>query len=676
MTKDEAKKRIELLRKEIEKYRYAYHVLDQSLISDEALDSLKKELFDLEQQYPEFITPDSPTQRVGGKPLKFFKKVRHEVPMISLNDAFSQDDMRDWYERLSKLVPEKSRLDFYCEHKFDGLAISLIYKNGIFNLGSTRGDGKIGEDVTQNLKTIESIPLRLRETRVLPEIVEVRGEVLLTKKEFERINKEQAAKGLPLYANPRNVAAGSVRQLDPQITASRHLVFYAYDLITDLGAKTHEEKHLILRDLGFKTHTDNKRVKTLEEIFQIHDELAKIRERLPYEIDGLVVIVNDNKLFESLGTVGKAPRGAIAYKFPPKEVTTIVKDIVVQVGRTGVLTPVAILEPKEVGGVVVSRSTLHNKEEIKKLGLKIGDTVIISRAGDVIPQVIKVLPHLRTGKEKEFKMPQFCPICHAKTVVDKGGIIVRCPNKKCPARFAERLYHFVGKGAFEMKGIGPKIINRLLDEGLIQDAADLFDLKEGDIAILERYGEKSSQNIIKAINDNKKISFNRFLYSLSIPHLGEKNALLLARYLQTKIPQAQDATLRLEDLIKLGSSLTVNELAQIEDFGPVITEAIVQWFQDKTNIEFLKKLATKGVIILAVPSETSKQFQGLTFVFTGELKTLTREQAKEAVINRGGEVSENVSKKTSFVVVGENPGSKYEKAQKLGVQIISEAEFL
>lgn len=676
MTKEEAKKRIELLRREIEKYRYAYHVLDQSLISDEALDSLKKELFDLEQQYPELITPDSPTQRVGGKPLKFFKKVRHEVPMISLNDAFSQDDMRDWYERLLKLVSEKARLDFYCEHKFDGLAISLIYKNGIFNLGSTRGDGKIGEDVTQNLKTIESIPLRLRETRVLPEIVEVRGEVLLTKKEFERINREQAAKGLSLYANPRNVAAGSVRQLDPQVTASRHLVFYAYDLITDLGAKTHEEKHLILKDLGFKTHTDNKRVKTLEEIFEIHDQLAKIRERLPYEIDGLVVIVNDNKLFESLGTVGKAPRGAIAYKFPPKEVTTIVKDIVVQVGRTGVLTPVAILEPKEVGGVVVSRSTLHNKEEIKKLGLKIGDTVIISRAGDVIPQVIKVLPHLRTGKEKEFKMPQFCPICHAKTVVDKGGIIVRCPNKKCPARFEEKLYHFVGKGAFEMKGIGPKIINRLLDEGLIQDASDLFDLKEGDIAVLERYGEKSSQNIIKAINDNKKIPFNRFLYSLSIPHLGEKNALLLARYLQTKIPQAQDATLRLEDLIKLGSSLTVNELAQIEDFGPVITEAIAQWFQDKANIEFLKKLAKKGVIILAVPSETSKQFQGLTFVFTGELKTLTREQAKEAVINRGGEVSENVSKKTSFVVVGENPGSKYEKAQKLGVQIISEAEFL
>lgn len=676
MTKEEAKKRIELLRREIEKYRYAYHVLDQSLISDEALDSLKKELFDLEQQYPELITPDSPTQRVGGKPLKFFKKVRHEVPMISLNDAFSQDDMRDWYERLLKLVPEKARLDFYCEHKFDGLAISLIYKNGIFNLGSTRGDGKIGEDVTQNLKTIESIPLRLRETRVLPEIVEVRGEVLLTKKEFERINREQAAKGLSLYANPRNVAAGSVRQLDPQVTASRHLVFYAYDLITDLGAKTHEEKHLILKDLGFKTHTDNKRVKTLEEIFEIHDQLAKIRERLPYEIDGLVVIVNDNKLFESLGTVGKAPRGAIAYKFPPKEVTTIVKDIVVQVGRTGVLTPVAILEPKEVGGVVVSRSTLHNKEEIKKLGLKIGDTVIISRAGDVIPQVIKVLPHLRTGKEKEFKMPQFCPICHAKTVVDKGGIIVRCPNKKCPARFEEKLYHFVGKGAFEMKGIGPKIINRLLDEGLIQDASDLFDLKEGDIAVLERYGEKSSQNIIKAINDNKKIPFSRFLYSLSIPHLGEKNALLLARYLQTKMPQTQDATLRIDDLIKLGSSLTVNELAQIKDFGPVITEAIVQWFQDKTNTEFLKKLAAKGVSILAVPNEVSKQFQGLTFVFTGELKTMTRDQAKEAVINRGGEVSENVSKKTSFVVVGENPGSKYQKAQKLGVQIISETEFL
>ncbi|MGC8651286.1 MAG: NAD-dependent DNA ligase LigA, partial [Minisyncoccia bacterium] len=498
MTKEEAKKRIEVLRKEIEKYRYAYHVLDQSLISDEALDSLKKELFDLEQQYPELITPDSPTQRVGGEPLKFFKKVRHEIPMISLNDAFSEEDMKDWYERVIKLLkPEQiKQIEFYCEHKFDGLAISLVYENGVFKVGSTRGNGQIGEDVTQNLKTVESIPLRLNDKdfidKGLPKIVEVRGEMLLTKEEFQKINQEQIDKGLPAYANPRNVAAGSIRQLNPKITASRHLVFYAYDLMTDFGETTHEEKHIILRKLGFKTHLDNQRVDSLEKVFKIHNDLYKKRETLPYEIDGLVVIINNNKIFEELGTVGKAPRGAIAYKFPSKEATTIVEGIIVQVGRTGVLTPVAILKPVSVGGTTITRSTLHNKEEIKRLGLKIGDTVIVNRAGDVIPQISKVLPHLRTGQEKIFVMPQKCPICHTNVIEDKGGIIVRCPNKNCPARSQEKLYHFVGKGAFEMKGIGPKIINRLLDEGLIQDASDLFDLKEGDIKVLERYGEKSS----------------------------------------------------------------------------------------------------------------------------------------------------------------------------------------
>ena len=686
MIKDEAEKRIEVLKREIEKYRYAYHVLNQSLISDEALDSLKKELFDLEQQYPELITPDSPTQRVGGEPLKFFKKVKHEVPMISLNDAFSEKDMKDWYERIKKLVdPEQSRrINFYCEHKFDGLAVSLEYENGILKIGSTRGDGKIGEEVTQNLKTVESIPLRLQDkdftTKNFPKKIEVRGEVLLTKKEFQKINQEQAKKGLTMYANPRNVAAGSIRQLDPKITASRHLVFYAYDLITDFGEKTHEEKHLILKKLGFKTHLDNQRVDTLEKVFKIHDNLYKQREKLPYEIDGLVVIVNNNKLFESLGTVGKAPRGAIAYKFPPKEATTIVEDIIVQVGRTGVFTPVAILKPVEVSGVTISRSTLHNKEEIKRLGLKIGDTVIVSRAGDVIPQVIKALPHLRTGKEKNFTMPKNCPICQTKAVEDEGGIIVRCPNKKCPARSQERLYHFVGKGAFEMKGIGPKIINRLLDEGLIQDASDLFDLEEGDISVLERYGEKSSQNIIKTIKAHKKILLNRFLYSLSILHLGEENAVILAQYLQKKIHPEKalpaQAGISIQNLLKIGSSLKLEELMQIPSFGPKISQAIGDWFQDKNNLNFLKKLDSKGIIILPVVIETTGKLKGLTFIFTGVLTSMSREKAKAEVIKRGGKITESVSSKTDYVVAGENPGSKYEKAKELGVKIITEAEFL
>ncbi|MGC8851837.1 MAG: NAD-dependent DNA ligase LigA [Minisyncoccia bacterium] len=685
LNKKEAQKRIELLKKEIEKYRYAYHVLDQSLIPDEVLDSLKKELYDLEQQYPDLITPDSPTQRVGGEPLKEFKKVKHEIPMISLNDAFSEEDMRDWYERITKLIaPEDiKKLQFYCEHKFDGLAISLIYEDGIFKVGSTRGDGYTGEDVTQNLKTIESIPLRLRleETKneypqfKITKQIEVRGEVLLTKKEFNRINEEQKKLGLPIYANPRNVAAGSVRQLDPKVTASRKLEFFAYDLISDVGARTHEEKHRFLQALGFKTHNkDNKLVNDLEEVFKAHDELYKMRDSLPYEIDGMVVIINDNKLFEMLGTVGKAPRGAIAYKFPPRETTTIVEDIIVQVGRTGVLTPVAILKPVNIGGVTVSKATLHNKEEIKRLGLKIGDTVIVTRAGDVIPQIEKVLPNLRSGKEKEFKMPTRCPICNTPVIEDKGGIIVYCPNKNCPARFQEKIYHFVSKNAFDIKGVGPKIINRLLDEGLIQDASDLFDLKEGDIKALERYGEKSSQNIIKSINEHKEIPLNRFLYSLSILHLGEENATILANYLQEKY--FKDKPLNIINLIEIGTNLKKEDLENIHSFGKVIIQSIIDWFKDRNNIKFLQKLAKKGIILLPVSPVQSNILKGLTFVFTGELESMSRDEAKAEVKKRGGKVLESVSSKTNFVVVGKNPGSKYEKAKELKVKIINEKEFL
>ncbi len=692
ISKEEAKERIEKLKKEIEKYRYAYHVLNQSLVPDEVLDSLKKELYDLEQQFPDLITPDSPTQRVGGEPLKFFKKVTHKVPMLSLNDAFTEEDMRDWYERIKKLLPEGAKIDFYCEHKFDGLAISLIYKNGIFHIGSTRGDGKVGEDVTNNLKTIESIPLRILdeelvvqnlktmglkdfslyiERKGLPKEIEIRGEVLLTKKEFQRINQEQIKQGLPPFANPRNVAAGSVRQLDPKVTASRKLVFFAYDLIADIPLETHEEKHLVLKALGFKTHIENKRVETLEEVFKIHEEIYKKREELEYEIDGVVVIVNNNRYFEILGVVGKAPRGAIAYKFPPKETTTIVEDIIVQVGRTGVLTPVAVLRPVQVGGVTISRATLHNKEEIKRLGIKIGDTVIVSRAGDVIPQIEKILPNLRSGKEKEFKMPEFCPVCKTKLIEEEGGIIVRCPNKKCPARSLERIYHFVGKGAFDMKGIGKKIIDRFVDEGLIQDASDLFDLKEGDIAPLERYGEKSASNIVQTINRSKKIPLSRFIYALSIPHLGEENALIFAQFLEKK----HKKNLNIEDLIKIGSLLKEEELMKIPSFGPKICQAIVDWFKDKSNIKFLKKLEQKGIEILPTAPSSSK-LKGLTFVFTGTLKSMAREEAKQKVIELGGKVSESVSKKVDYLVKGGDPGSKYEKALKLGIKIIDEKEFL
>jgi DNA ligase (NAD+) len=695
MNKEKVKIRIEKLKKEINKYRYAYHVLNQSLISDEVLDSLKKELSDLEKQYPEFITPDSPSQRVEGKPLKKFKKTEHSVPMFSLNDAFSEQDIYDWYDRIKKLLPSSAKINFYCEHKFDGLAIALEYENGFFKIGSTRGDGKVGEDITQNLKTIEAIPLKLFDKKEIfdallkeglrgiakslekefPSHLEIRGEVLLGKKEFKKINEERKKKGLLPYANPRNVAAGSVRQLDSKITAARNLDFYAYELVTDLGQKTHEQEHLILKALGFKTHSENKKVSTLEEIFEVHKRIQEQRDSLPYEIDGLVIIVNNNEYFEELGFVGKAPRGAIAFKFSPSEVITQVENIIIQVGRTGILTPVAILKPVKVSGVMVTRATLHNKEEIKRLGLKIGDTVIISRAGDVIPQVTKVLPNLRTGKEKNFQMPKKCPVCGTLTEEDERGIIVRCPNKNCPARSQENLYHFIGKGAFDIKGIGPKLINRLLDEGLIQDAADLFNLKEGDITPLERYGEKSSQNIVLAIQSKKKILFNQFLFSLGIIHIGEETALVLAKYFQKQFNLNEN--LSIQKLIQVSNNFTKEDFEKIPMIGPKIGQSIYDWFKDKKNILFLGKLYKAGIQLMPVKEiEKKGKFINQIFVITGVLDSMSREEAKNKILNQGGKFQETISSKTNYLIIGKNPGSKYEKAKSLGVKVISEKDFL
>ena len=685
MTKKEAKERIEKLKKVINYHRYLYHVLDRQEISDSALDSLKKELFDLEQKYPEFRTPDSPTQRIGGKPLEKFKKVRHPQPMLSFNDAFSKEDMEDWLERISNLLTkdEQKKIDFYCEVKLDGLAIELVYKNEILAVGSTRGDGIIGEDVTQNLKTIEAIPLRLRdkeevikdlEKEGLKEIVKnikkkglkevvVRGEVIITKKEFARVNKEQVKKGLQPYANPRNIAAGSIRQLDPKITASRHLDSNIYDLITDFGQKTHQEKHQILAALGFKTNNKyNRYCKNLEEVFQFHQYWQKHRDSLPFEIDGIVVIVNSNYLFEKLGVVGKAPRGAIAFKFPLKQSETIVEDIKVQIGRTGAATPVAHLKPVRIGGVTITRATLHNEDEIKRLGVKIGDTVIVGRAGDVIPEVVKVLKGLRTGKEREFKMPKNCPVCGTKLIKPEGEAIWRCPNPNCQARQRRYLYHFVSKEAFDIEGLGPKIIDQLLDEGLISDPGDIFELKEGDLIPLERFAEKSARNLIQAIQSKKEISLARFIYALGIPGVGEETA--------------QDLAEHFGSLDKLKKA-TLEELVAIKDIGPETANSIYSFFREKRNLLLLKRLFKAGVKIISPPkTKISKTLEGKTFVFTGGLKRFTRAEAKEKVRQLGGEVSESVSKKTDFVVVGENPGSKLQKAKKLGVKTISEEEFL
>ena len=663
MNKQEIKTRIEKLREVINHHRYLYHVLDKQDISDNALDSLKKELFDLETEYPEFITADSPTQRIGGKALKEFKKFKHPQRMTSFNDAFSKEDMQDWEKRFLKLLPENERgkINYYCELKIDGLAIELIYENRVLKTGSTRGDGMVGEDVTENLKTIEAIPLSLQTTNYkLPTQTVARGEVFITKKEFERMNKEQKEKGLAVYANPRNIAAGSIRQLDPKITSSRKLDSFAYDLLNK-NIKTHEEKHKILKELGFKTNKHNKFCKNLEEVFEFHKKWQKEREKLDYEIDGVVVLVNNNEIFEKLGVVGKAPRAGIAFKFPQAEATTKVLDIKVQVGRTGAMTPVAVLEPVQVTGITITRATLHNEDEIKRLGLKIGDTVVVGRAGDVIPNIIKVLPELRMGGEKSFKMPEKCPSCGAKLIKVEGEVLLRCPNKNCFAQKRRNFYHFVSRTAFNIDGLGPKIIDRLLDEAIISDPADLFDLKEGDVAGLERFAEKLAENLIKSIQEKREITLAKFIYALGIRNVGEETAIDLAKNFGS-VKKIREA--KLEDFEK------------ILDIGPVVSKSIFEWFHEKDNLKFLDKLEKKVKITGYKLPVTSYKLIGKTFVLTGSMESMSRDKARAKIRELGGDISESVSSKTDYVIVGSDPGSKADRARKLGVKIISEQEFL
>ncbi|HEX4104331.1 MAG TPA: NAD-dependent DNA ligase LigA [Candidatus Paceibacterota bacterium] len=707
LTKAQARERIAHLKTTINHYRRSRLVLDKELISPEAEDALKKELFDLETQFPDLVTPDSPTQRVGGAPLKEFKKVRHEVRMTSFNDAFSEEDVREWLERLEnylghKLQPAKAghaaalhEKLFYCELKIDGLAIELEYERGAFVRGSTRGDGMIGEDVTQNLKTVDAIPLALlprEETEknlkaaglkpgnydLAPERLVVRGEVFLTKREFERINKEQEKSGAKTYANPRNIAAGSIRQLDPKITASRRLDSFQYDIVTELGQTMHEEEHLLLAAMGFRTNPNNKGVANLDEVFAFREYWAKHRERLAYEIDGTVIIANENAVFDRAGIIGKAPRAAIAYKFAAREATTVVEDIKVQVGRTGALTPVAVMRPVSVGGITITRATLHNADEIERLGLKIGDTVVISRAGDVIPQVMKVLKEMRTGKEKAFKMPTRCPVDGSSVV--REGVVARCSSPSCGARHREELRHFVARPAFNIEGIGPKILDKFLDEGLIADAADIFTLKAGDIATLERFGEKSAENIVSEIAEKKRITLPRFLYALGILHVGEETANDLARHLEfpSHGGAAHGGKVAISDVAKTFRSLSAEDLQNVQDIGPVVAKSIHDWFHEERNMRFLGRLEKAGVEVELPPRRTAhaRKLDGKQFVFTGSLASMTREAAKERVRELGGEASESVSKNTDYVVVGLEPGSKYEKAKKLGVKTINEKEFL
>ncbi|MCD6550228.1 NAD-dependent DNA ligase LigA [bacterium] len=674
MTRQEAKKRIEKLKKVINYHRYLYHVLDREEISPEALDSLKHELYLLEQQYPDLITPDSPTQRIGGKPLEKFEKVYHSVPMLSIEDVFSEEELRHWEDYLKKLVPSE-KIDFFCELKIDGFAITLIYKNGILFKGATRGDGKIGEDVTQNLKTIESIPLSLFLHHPLPSDmkqieerlkklikkgeIEIRGEVYMTKKDFENFNKERKKKGEPTFSNPRNLAAGSIRQLDPKLAASRPLKFLAYDLVTDVGQITHSQEHKILPALGFRTDP-GRECKNIDEIIDFWREISKKRDTLPFQIDGIVVNVNNNALFKKLGVAGKSPRGVRALKFSPQQATTRILDIRVQIGRTGAVTPIAYLKPVKVGGVTITRATLHNEDQIRKLGVKIGDTVIVERAGDVIPAVVKVFPELRDGTEREFRMPRACPVCGAKLIRPKDEAVWRCPNYNCPARKRRFLYHFVSKKAFDIEGLGPKIIDQLVEENLISQPSDIFTLKEGDLIPLERFAEKSAKNIVEAIQRSKKIPLSRFIYSLGIRHVGEETAIDLAQYFGS-----------IDNLKKA----TKEELEKIPDIGPEVAESIYNFFSSKRNLKLIDNLLKAGVEIIP-PPKIGKKLKGKTFVLTGTLSSFTRAEAEKKIRLLGGHPSSSVSKQTDFLVVGKNPGSKLKKAKELGVKIIDENEFL
>lgn len=658
MDKNEAKMRIEKLKKEVEHNRYLYHVLDKTEISDAALDSLKHELYKLEQQFPDFLTTDSPTQRVGGEPLSKFKKVKHEKPMLSMEDVFSFEELVDWHERNKKILPRLGE-DFFAEIKMDGLAVSLVYENGLLVAGSTRGDGKTGEDVFHNLKTIEAIPLKLRPSYATGRI-EIRGEVYMRKDVFERLNKEQAKKGEAPFANPRNAAAGAIRQLDPKIAASRRLSFFGYQLATDLGEKTHEEAHAMIKELGVPINPLSRSCRSLSEVQKYFEEIGAKRESLNYWIDGVVVVVMNNDQFERLGVVGKTPRGHVAYKFPAQQVTTTVQEVTWGVGRMGTVTPVAVVEPVFVAGTTVTHATLHNLDEVERLGVKIGDTVILEKAGDVIPKIICVLPRLRNGNEKAIRVPKKCPMCDTELTRTPGVVALICPNKKCFARNLANISHFVARNAMNIEGLGEKSIEQFMNEGLVRDPADLYELTVGDILPLERFAETSADNVIAAIKGSRQAPLARFVYALGIEHVGEETAMNIAAHFGT---------------IEKLRSATVQDLIDIEGVGGVMAQSIVAWFNDSAHEKYLDRLL-KHIEVKRAGKKVVGPLTGKTFVFTGELEKMSRDEAKEHIRALGAKASESVSKLTDYVVAGPGAGDKLDKAKKLGVAVLNEKEFL
>lgn len=671
MEKLEAQKRIKKLRDEIARLRAAYHIENSPNVTDDVYESLSRELKELLKQYPEFKDENASENRVAGKPLDKFVKVKHKHRMLSLNDVFSNEELNDWENRIKKLLSQNTKFNYFCEVKFDGLAVSLIYEKGKFTRGATRGDGFVGEDITENLKTINSIPLVLpigTSDVQVPEYLEVRGEVLMSKKTLVNLNKKNEKEGKTIFANTRNAAAGSLRQLDPKLAAKRKLDFYAYDIaeISSEQLLAHSEKHKYLKSVGFNVDEHDALCKNLEEVITFIKKFEKIRENFPYGTDGIVISVDSLELQEVLGVIGKAPRFMAAFKYPAERATTVVRDIKVNVGRTGVLTPLAIFEPTLVAGSTVGKATLHNMDQIGRLGLRIGDTVVIEKAGDVIPKVVEVLVRMRTGKEKKFKMPESCPVCggrvEKKELPDQKSVAYYCSNPKCSAKNERYLEHFVS--IFEIYELGPKILKRFKDEGLITDAGDIFTLTKEDIAPLERFGEKSAENIIKEIENKKRISLARFLWALGILHVGEETARDLAIYFGT--------------LDKLIFSLSVDaaEVDGIENIGSAVSKSLLSFFKDKSNLNFIKKLEENGVVVEKMEKKKAGKFTGLNFVLTGTLSTMSREIAKEKILALGGRVVGSVSKNTSYVVAGEEAGSKLKNAEKLGVKILNEKEFL
>ena len=646
----------ELLRKQIRRHDHLYYALDKPEISDHEYDKLFRELKELEEKHPELISPDSPTQRIGGKPLKSFKTITHRVPLLSLDNAMDLDELAAFDKRVEEGL-SKENIEYCCEHKIDGLAVTLSYKDGKFISGSTRGDGIHGEDITSNLKTIKSIPLLLEEKIDL----EVRGEAYLPYDEFIKLNEEREQNEEPKFANPRNAAAGSLRQLDPKITASRPLdIFCYYASIPHKKHKTHYDNLNYIKKLGFKVNHNIKLCRGIDEVKEYIRFWEKSRGTLKYEIDGIVVKVNDLEDQKQLGFTTRAPRWAIAFKYPPLQAVTIIDDIKVQVGRTGAITPVAYLRPVHLAGVIVKRATLHNIDEINRKEIKIGDHVVVQRAGEVIPEVVKPIKDKRSGHEKEFHMPKKCPVCGGELFRPEGEVITRCINASCPAQVKERIRHFTTREAMDIEHVGPAVVDQLVENKLIRDVSDLYTLKKQDILKLERFADKSAQNIIESIENSKNRPHDRLLFALGIRMVGRHIAAIIASRYDS-----------IDDLF----GVKAEDLQRIDGIGPKVAQSIEYFFSQKDNRHLIERLKHAGVNISAPKNHGPQPLKGKTFVFTGGLNSMTRPEAEDRVRALGGHPSSSVSKDTDYVVAGTDPGSKYDKALKLGIKILSEAEF-